>query len=54
MRSSTFVTATVYRVVANHGFSREFEEFIKQHPLLPGRGSLTGRTAFEAKNGSHP
>ena len=39
----------VYRVVANHGFSREFEEFIKQHPMLPGRGTLTGRTALEAK-----
>jgi two-component system, NtrC family, sensor kinase len=39
----------VYRVVANHGFSREFEEFIKQHPLLPNRGTCTGRTALEAK-----
>jgi hypothetical protein len=38
----------VYRVVANHGFSREFEEFIKQHPLLPDRGTCTGRTALEA------
>ena len=39
----------VYRVTANHGFSREFEEFIKQHPVLPGRGTLTGRTALEGK-----
>jgi two-component system, NtrC family, sensor kinase len=39
----------VYRVVANHGFSREFEEFIKQHPIVPGRGTLTGRAALEAK-----
>jgi GAF domain-containing protein len=39
----------LYRVVANHGFSREFEEFIKQHPILPGRGTLTGRAALEAK-----
>src|SRR5262249_447785 len=39
----------VYRVVANHGFSHEFEEFIKQHPIVPGRGTLTGRTALEAK-----
>jgi GAF domain-containing protein len=39
----------VYRVVANHGFSREFEDFIKQHPLLPDRGTCTGRTALEAK-----
>jgi two-component system, NtrC family, sensor kinase len=39
----------LYRVVANHGFSREFEEFIKQHPIVPGRGTLTGRAALEAK-----
>lgn len=39
----------LYHVVANYGFSREFQEFIKQHPLLPGRGTLTGRTALEGK-----
>ena len=39
----------VYHVVANYGFSREFQEFIKQHPLSPGRGTLTGRTALEGK-----
>ena len=38
----------VYRLAANHGFSRDFEEFIKQHPILPGRGSLVGRVALEA------
>ena len=39
----------IYRLAANHGFSREFEEFAKQHPLPPGRGTLAGRTALEAK-----
>jgi signal transduction histidine kinase len=39
----------LYRVVANHSYSREFEEYMKQHPVPVGRGSLTGRTAFEAK-----
>ena len=39
----------IYRLAANHGFSREFEEFAKQHPLRPGRGTLAGRTALEAK-----
>ena len=39
----------LYHVVANYGFSREFQEFIKQHPLLQGRGTLTGRTALEGK-----
>src|SRR5229473_326960 len=38
----------VYRLVANHGFSPELEEYIKEHPVSPGRGSLTGRVAIEA------
>ena len=36
------------RVVANHVYSREFEEYLKQHPLPVGRGSLAGRTAIGA------
>jgi GAF domain-containing protein len=39
----------VYTGGANYGFSREFEEFIKQHPIVPGRGTLVGRTALEGK-----
>src|SRR5262249_16797316 len=39
----------LYRVVANHSHSRKFEDYIKQHPITIGRGSLTGRTALEAK-----
>jgi GAF domain-containing protein len=39
----------LYRVVANHSFSREFEEYMQSHPQSPGRGSLTGRTALEGK-----
>ena len=39
----------LYRVVANHSFSREFEEYMQRHPQSPGRGSLTGRTALEGK-----
>ena len=39
----------VFRLVANHSFSSEFEEYVKQHPLPTERGSLAGRTALEAK-----
>jgi len=38
----------IYRLVANYGFSPELEEYIKEHPVSPGRGSLTGRVAIEA------
>jgi two-component system, NtrC family, sensor kinase len=36
-------------VVANHVYSKEFEEYMKQHPVPVGRGSLAGRTALEGK-----
>jgi GAF domain-containing protein len=37
----------VYRLAANHGFSPEHEEYIRQHPISLDRGSCTGRTALE-------
>jgi GAF domain-containing protein len=39
----------VYRLTANFGFSREFEEYAKQNPFGPGRGTITGRTALEGR-----
>ena len=39
----------LYRIAANYGFSREFEDWAKQNPFKPGRGSITGRTALEGK-----
>jgi GAF domain-containing protein len=39
----------VYRLAANHGFSPEYEQFIRRNPIVPGRGTLTGRTALEGR-----
>jgi GAF domain-containing protein len=39
----------VYRIAAGHGVSPEVEEYSKQHPISPGRGSLTGRVALESR-----
>ena len=39
----------LYRLAANFGFSREFEDFVKRNPIAPGRGTITGRTALEGK-----
>jgi signal transduction histidine kinase len=36
-------------LAANHGRSREFEEYFKQHPIRIDRGSCTGRTVVEGK-----
>jgi signal transduction histidine kinase len=39
----------VYRLAANYGHSREFEAYIRDNPLPPERGSVTGRTALEGR-----
>ena len=36
-------------LAANHGRSREFEQYFKQHPIRIDRGSSTGRTVMEGK-----
>jgi signal transduction histidine kinase len=37
----------VYRIAAHNGFSPEYQEYMRQHPVEPGRGALVGRTALE-------
>src|SRR5262249_55201903 len=39
----------VYRIAARYRFPPELEEYVKQHPLSPGRESLTGRVALEGR-----
>ena len=39
----------LYRLAANHGFSREFQEFTERNPIAPGRGTLVGRTVLEGR-----
>jgi signal transduction histidine kinase len=36
-----------YHLVASHGFSEQYHQFTKDHPIVPGRGTLVGRTALE-------
>jgi signal transduction histidine kinase len=36
----------VYRLAAYNGFSPEYQEYAKQHPIAPGRGTLVARTAL--------
>ncbi|MDF2972145.1 MAG: Adenylate cyclase [Microvirga sp.] len=37
----------VYRLVAHNGFSPQYQEYVRQHPIEPGRGTLVARTALE-------
>jgi GAF domain-containing protein len=39
----------VYRLAANHGFARDYEEYMRQQSIAPGRGTLVGRTALAAE-----
>jgi GAF domain-containing protein len=38
-----------YRLTANYGYSREYEDFMRRHPITPGRGTIAGRTALECQ-----
>src|SRR6516165_2475824 len=38
-----------YRLTANYGYSREYEDFMRQHPITPGRGTIAGRTVLECR-----
>jgi signal transduction histidine kinase len=37
----------VYRLAAHNGFSLEYQEYLRQHPIAPGRGTLVARTSLE-------
>jgi GAF domain-containing protein/anti-sigma regulatory factor (Ser/Thr protein kinase) len=39
----------VYRIAARHGLALELEEYARQHPISPGRNTLTGRVALECR-----
>src|SRR6516165_6986148 len=38
-----------YRLTANYGYSREYEDFMRRHPIAPGRGTIAGRTVLERR-----
>jgi GAF domain-containing protein len=39
----------VYPFVASCGYSSEYERYMRDHPISPGRGSVLGRTLHEGK-----
>ena len=39
----------VYRLAADNGFSPEYQKFVREHPIRPGRNTLVARTALEGK-----
>ena len=39
----------LYSLAANYGFSPLFEEFVRRNPVVPDRGTATGRTVLDCK-----
>jgi len=39
----------VYRIAARYGMPPELEEYARQHPISPGRNTVTGRVALESR-----
>ena len=35
-----------YRLAADNGFSPEYQRYVREHPITPGRGTLVARTAL--------
>ncbi len=40
---------SAYHLAASHGFSDEYRQYIMRHPIEPGRKTLVGRAALEAR-----
>ena len=40
----------VYPCVASHGYSREFQQYLREHPIVAGRGSVVGRAMADGKS----
>jgi len=38
----------VYRLAASHGFSADYQEYMRQQSIAPGQETLVGRTALQA------
>jgi two-component system, NtrC family, sensor kinase len=38
-----------YPCIASYGYSREFQKYLKEHPIMAGRGSVVGRAMSDGK-----
>jgi GAF domain-containing protein len=39
----------VYRLTANYGYSRQYDDFMRIHPIAPGRETIAGRAVLERR-----
>jgi GAF domain-containing protein len=38
-----------YPCIASYGYSREFQQYLRDHPIVPGRGSVVGRAMSDGE-----
>jgi two-component system, NtrC family, sensor kinase len=38
-----------YPCIASHGYSREFQQYLREHPIVAGKGSVVGRAMADGK-----
>ncbi len=39
----------VYPFVTSYGYSQEYAQYLREHPIVPGRGSVLGRAVLEGR-----
>jgi len=39
----------LYPFVASYGYSQEYAQYLREHPIVPGRGSVLGRAVLEGR-----
>jgi signal transduction histidine kinase len=38
-----------YPLVASYGYSQEYAQYLREHPIIPGRGSVLGRAVLDGR-----
>jgi GAF domain-containing protein len=47
-------TGVIFDHVATFGYNPDFQELLQRHPMVPGRGTITGRVMLEGKTSHIP
>ena len=44
----------LYRLAADNGFSSEYQQYVREHPISPGRNTLRGADGTRRQNDLYP
>jgi len=48
------LTGAIFDQIASYGYSSDFHEFLQNNPIVPGRGTASGRAVTEGKTVHFP